>query len=496
MTRDTKPANETTLDLGWEEWVSLPGLSLPAIKAKVDTGARTSALHAIAIEPFGTESKPQVRFIMHPDPADPTIEVVCSAHVIDRRNVTSSNGTSELRYVIIAQIHIGGKDWPIELSLTNRETMGYRMLLGRSALRDDIQVIPSSSFVQPKLSFDVYKKRRAKNTIPRRPLRIGILTQEPNNYSNKRMIEAAEARGHTIECIETSRCYMAINAHKPEVYYDGEVLPRYDAIIPRIGSRLTFYGMAVVRQFESMGVYCLNNATPIGTSRDKLLAHQVLSSHGLDMPATAFAKSSHDTTGILDLVGGAPVVVKLLESTQGKGVVLAENRKAASALIDAFRGLNAHFLVQEFVKEANGSDLRCFIVQGKVVGAMMRTAQAGEFRSNVHQGGSVKKARLTKDERRAALKAAKIMKLNVAGVDILRSSTGPKILEVNSSPGLEGIEMATNKDIASAMIECIESNVPTVFRISARIKTATKKPNADGPISKTPAAAKSVGTPQ
>ncbi len=476
MNDSTTPQNDAPLDLGWEEWVSLPGLSLPAIKAKIDTGTRTSALHAVAIEPFGTEDKPQVRFIMHPDPSDMSIHVVCSAHVIDRRNVTRTNGESELRYVIMANIKIGNQSWPIEISLTNREAMEHRMLLGRSALSDNCQVMPSSNFLQPELSFGIYKKRQAKRSIPRRPLRIGILTQEPYNYSNQRMIEAAEARGHTIECIETSRCYMDINAHKPDVHYDGQILPRYDAIIPRIGSSITFYGMAVVRQFESMGVYCLNTSAPIGRSRDKLRAHQILAAHGLDMPATAFAKSGQDTNGLLDLAGGAPVVVKLLESTQGKGVVLAETRNTASALIDAFRGLNAHFLVQEFIKEANGSDLRCFVVQGKVVGAMVRTAQKGEFRSNVHQGGDVKQARLTKAERRAAIKAAKIMQLNVAGVDILRSHAGPKILEVNSSPGLQGIEEATKKDIAGAIIECIETNVPTVFRTLARPAQKPSKP--------------------
>lgn len=455
------------LSLGWEEWVGLPGLALPAIKAKVDTGARTSALHAVAVEPFGTEKNPQVRFIMHPDPADPSIEVICSAKVIDRRNVTSSNGTAELRYVIASEIHVGGRSWPIEISLTNRETMGYRMLLGRSALTKGVSVVPGASFQQPLLDYTAYKKRRTKKIATKRPLRIAILTQAPNNYSNLRMIEAAEARGHVVDCIHTSRCYMSINAHKPEVHYDGKALPRYDAIIPRIGSSMTFYGMAVVRQFEAMGVYCLNKAGPIGQSRDKLLAHQVLAAHRLGMPTTAFAKSSHDTKGILDLVGGAPVVVKLLESTQGKGVVLADTRKAASALVDAFRGLNAHFLVQEFVKEAGGSDLRCFVVGGKVVGAMMRTAQAGEFRSNVHQGGSVKKVRLTKEERRTAIKAARVLKLNVAGVDILRSDSGPKILEVNSSPGLQGIEEATRKDIAGAIIEYIETSVPNVLRASA-----------------------------
>ena len=330
-----------------------------------------------------------------------------------------------------------------------------------------MSVRPSESFLQGELSYSVYKKRR-KSSVKQRPLRIGILTQSPDNYSNQRIIEAAEARGHTIECINTSRCYMAINAHKPEVHYDGQPLERYDAIIPRIGASITFYGMAVVRQFEAMGVYVVNTADGIGKSRDKLLAHQLLAYHGLGMPSTAFAKSTRDTKGILDLVGGSPAVVKLLESTQGRGVVLAETRKSASALIEAFRGLDAHFLVQEFVKEAGGSDIRVFIVNGKVVGSMMRTAAPGDFRSNVHQGGTVKTVRLRREERRQAIKAAKILKLDVAGVDILRTEAGPKILEVNSSPGLQGIEAATKKDIAGAIIEGIESNVPTIYRVGQK----------------------------
>jgi len=326
----TEKKTENSRKLGWEEWVSMPGLSLPAIKAKIDTGTKTSALHALAIEPFGTDKNPQVRFIMRPDPSDRTIEVICSAKVIDRRNITSSNGVSELRYIISVNISAGGETWPIEVSLTNRETMTYRMLIGRSAIPENFTVNPTSSFEQPLLSYDTYKKKQGRKDIPKRPLRIGILTQSPKNYSNTRMIEAAEARGHVVDCIYTSRCYMVINAHKPEVHYDGKPLPRYDAIIPRIGTSLTFYGMAIVRQFEAMGVYCLNKADPIGASRDKLLAHQILAQHGLGMPTTAFAKSSHDTDGILDLVGGAPVVVKLLESTQGKGVVLADSRAGAT----------------------------------------------------------------------------------------------------------------------------------------------------------------------
>ncbi|MBC6402185.1 MAG: 30S ribosomal protein S6--L-glutamate ligase [Hyphomonadaceae bacterium] len=463
------------LVLGWEEWVGLPGLGLPAIKAKVDTGARTSALHAVAVEPFGTDTNPQVRFIMHPDPSDLSIEVVCSAKVIDRRMITSSNGVAEFRFVVRSIISIGGETWPVDISLTNRETMGYRMLLGRSALKDGISVSPALSFQQPILSFDIYRKRQRKGDKPKRPLRIGILTQQPDNYSNRRMIEAAEARGHVIERITTTRCFMAISNRKPEVHYDGKVLPRYDAIIPRIGSRLTFYGMAIVRQFENMGVYCLNSASAIGNSRDKLLAHQVLLQHKIDMPNTAFASSSRDTKGIIDLVGGAPVVVKLLESTQGKGVVLAETHKTAMALVDAFRGLDAHFLVQEFIKEADGTDIRALVVDGKVVGSVKRTAQAGEFRSNIHQGGTGSVVRLTAAERLTAVRAARALHLNVAGVDILKSESGPKVLEVNSSPGLEGIETVTGEDIAGTIIECIENNVRTIFRVEVPKRTDSRK---------------------
>lgn len=454
------------LRLGWEEWVALPGLGLPAIKAKVDTGAQTSALHALVIEAFGSEDNPQVRFVMHPDPDDPTVEVVCSAKVIGRRSVVSSNGTAESRYLIETPLKIGEHVQTVAITLTNRETMGYRMLIGRSAITEDMSVRPSESFLQTRLSFDIYRKGRRRKTPVRRPLRIGILTQEPRNYSNQSLIRAAQARGHVIETIETTRCYMSINNHNPEVHFEGKALPRYDAIIPRIGSRLTFYGMAIVRQFETMGVYCLNTSSAIGSSRDKLLAHQVLAMHNIGMPNTAFAMQSKDTKGIINLAGGSPVVVKLLESTQGKGVVLAETKKAAESLIDAFRGLNAHFLVQEFVKEAGGADIRCLVVNGKVEGSMMRQGAPGEFRSNLHQGGTAMKVKLSRDERKVAVKAAKVLKLDVAGVDILRSNSGPKVLEVNSSPGLEGIEKATGKDIASRIIETIEANVPSILRLS------------------------------
>lgn len=444
--------------MGWEEWLSLPELGLPAMKAKVDTGAKTSALHAFAIEPFGSEKRPMVRFAIHPDPDDPSLEIVCSAPVKDRRQVTSSNGESELRYVIETAVSMGERDWPVEVTLTDRGSMAYRMLLGRTALVGDVQVDPSSGFLQPELSYDAYRSFPRANWT-KRVLRLAVLTREPQNYSNRRLIEAAESRGHSVEVIDTSRCYMKIQGVGAEVHYDGRKLPHFDAIIPRIGASITAYGTSVVRQFESTGTYSLSASSGISVSRDKLHAHQVLARHRIGMPDTAFARSPKDSKNLINLVGDAPVILKLLESAQGKGVVLAETRKAAESVISAFRGLKADFLVQHFVKEAAGEDIRCIVLGGKVVAAMRRQGPPGEFRSNLHQGGSAQKVRITKQERETALKAARAMGLEFAGVDLLRSEGGPKVLEVNSSPGLEGIELTTGKDIASLVVEHIEKKV-------------------------------------
>lgn len=452
--------------VGWEEWLALPELGLKAIKVKTDTGARTSSLHAFNIQPFGTENNPKVRFGIHPDPDNLNIEVYCSAKIVDRREVTSSNGQTELRYVIKTPINIGGRVWDIEVTLANRENMAYRMLLGRTAL-ENITVKPDESFIQSKLSYDLYKKSGRKE-VTRRPLRIAVLTREPKNYSTKRLVEAAEARDHVVELIDTRRCYLNIKSHQPEVHYDGKPLPFYDAVIPRIGASLTFYGMAVVRQFQAMGTYCLNSADSIGLSRDKLAAHQILAQHRIPMPTTAFANSPKDTNSLIELVGGAPAVLKLLQSTQGKGVVLAETKKAASAVISAFQNLDANFITQEFIKEAAGSDLRCFVVGKKVVASMMRTSGDDDFRSNLHAGGTAKKVRITKEERAMALKSAKVMGLMVAGVDIIRSENGPKVLEVNSSPGLEGIEKTSGKDVATEIIEHIEANAMAVSSLKKR----------------------------
>lgn len=289
-------------------------------------------------------------------------------------------------------------------------------------------------------------------------MRIAVLSRNPKLYSTRRLKEAGEARGHTVDIIDTLHCYMDITKSRPTVRYHGEELPYYDAVIPRIGASITFYGTAVVRQFEMMGTFCVNESVAISRSRDKLRSLQLLSRKGVGLPRTGFANRPDKIKDLIKNVGGAPLVIKLLEGTQGIGVVLADTNKTAESILEAFMGLNANILVQEYIKESGGADIRCFVVGNKVVAAMKRQGAEGEFRSNLHRGGSAKLIRLSKDERATAVNAAKVMGLNVCGVDILQSNNGPVVMEVNSSPGLEGIETATNKDVASLVIEFIEAN--------------------------------------
>lgn len=457
------------LRLGWEEWVALPDLGLPALKAKVDTGAKTSALHAFEIEPFGPASNPKVRFLMYPVPQKPDLAIACSAPVVDRREVTSSNGESELRYVIESKLQLDGRAWPVELTLTDRGSMQYRMLIGRQGIPEDAVVAPQDSFCQPELTYDVYSSAKVREVAPDRSLRIAVLSREPDTYSTRRLVEEGEKRGHTVEVIDTLRCYMTLNAMAPDIYYDGKRLPRYDAVIPRVGASITPYGTAIVRQFETIGTWCLNGSAGITASRDKLHAHQVLARQKIGMPVTAFASSPKDTANLMNIVGTAPVIVKLLESTQGKGVVLAETKKAAESVISAFRGLKANFLVQQFVKEANGEDIRCIVMGGRVEASIKRSAAAGEFRSNLHMGGTASAVKITKAERETAIRAARAFGLGLAGVDLLRSDDGPKVLEVNSSPGFEGAETASGKNLCGALYDMIEKRArPAPARKRAR----------------------------
>ena len=289
-------------------------------------------------------------------------------------------------------------------------------------------------------------------------MKIAVLSRGPRLYSTRRLVEAAEQRGHQAHIINPLRCYMNIVSHKPEVHYRGSRLEGFEAVIPRIGASVTFYGTAVLRQFEMMGVFPLNESVAISRSRDKLRSLQLLARRGIGLPVTGFADSPDDTEDLIKIAGGAPLVIKLLEGTQGKGVVMAETHQAAESVIDAFRKLDAHLLVQEYIKEASGADIRCFVIGDKVVASMMRQAKEGEFRSNLHRGGSARSVRITPEERSTAVRSARIMGLNVAGVDMLRSNHGPLVMEVNSSPGLEGIEKATGKDIAGLIIQFIEKN--------------------------------------
>lgn len=289
-------------------------------------------------------------------------------------------------------------------------------------------------------------------------MKIAILSRNSRLYSTRRLVEAARARGHQAIVVDTLRCYMNMAMARPSIHYKGEELLDVDAVIPRIGASISFYGSAVVRQFEMMGVYSVNESVAISRSRDKLRSMQLLARRDIGMPVTGFAHSPDDIPDLIDMVGGAPLVVKVLEGTQGVGVVLAETRQAAESVIEAFLGIDVEIMIQEFIAESKGTDVRCFIVGDKVVAAMQRTGKPGEFRSNLHRGGTARLAKITPTERRTAVRAARAMGLNVAGVDLIRSNHGPLVLEVNSSPGLEGIEEASGKDVAGSIIGFIEEN--------------------------------------
>lgn len=304
-------------------------------------------------------------------------------------------------------------------------------------------------------------------------MKIAVLSRNAKLYSTIRLVEAAEKRGHEVRVLDALRCYMNITSMNPSIHYRGEELTGFDAVIPRIGASVTFYGTAVLRQFEMMNVFPLNESVAIGRSRDKLRSTQLLARKGIGLPVTGFANNPDDIEDLITEVGGAPLVIKLLEGTQGIGVVLAETHKAAESVIQAFMGLKANIMVQEFIKEAGGSDIRCFVIDGKVVAAMKRQGAEGDFRSNLHQGGNATLAKLTPEERSTAIRAAKIMGLNVCGVDILRSNHGPVVMEVNSSPGLEGIEGASGKDIADLIIQCIERKMAPIATATSLSKTRT-----------------------
>ncbi|RRQ49760.1 30S ribosomal protein S6--L-glutamate ligase [Maribacter algicola] len=443
--------------IGSEEWCVFKELGVPAIKARVDSGAKTSSIQATNLKIVNKGAQEWVKFEVNPLQENRSIALNCEARLIDRRMVKSSSGISEERLVVRTPVTLGENTFDIELTLANRDTMEFRMLLGREALTDRYIVNPAVNYQIQEFSEDEITEKYKPYYKEKTGLKIGLLASNPNLYSNKRLMEAAEARGHEIVFLNVEQAYMKLDAHSPEIRYrGGNILRDFDAVIPRIKPAVTFYGCAVIRQFNNLGVYCQNSAESITQSRDKLFASQLFSKNDIHIPITGFAKSPMDTKDLIKMVNGAPLIIKLLESTQGKGVVLAETNKAAESVINAFKSVNTNILVQEFIKEANGQDIRCFVVNGKVVASMQRQAEKGEFRANIHQGGKASMIKITQEEKKLALKATKALNLAVAGVDIIRSNKGPLLLEVNSSPGLEGIENATGKDIANEMIKDIE----------------------------------------
>lgn len=446
--------------VGNQEWCRFNHLGIPAIKARIDSGAKTSSIQATDITPYKKNRENWVRFNIQPLTENRSISIECEAKVVGNRIVKSSSGIPEKRYVIKSYVTMGDDSWEIELTLADRDNMEFKMLLGRQAMENRMIVNPSDEFVLGKISPEEIDHMYKSFVLTKSGLKIAVLASNPELYSNKRLMEAGRARGHEMVFLNVQQCYMKLDTATPEIRYrGGNVINDFDAVIPRIKTSMTFYGCALLRMFKTLGTYCLNDAESISSSRDKLFSSQLFSKNDIHIPTTGFAKSPLDTKDLIHMVGGAPLIIKLLESTQGKGVVLAETNKAAESVINAFKSLNANILVQEFIREANGKDLRCFVVDGKVVAAIERTAAKGEFRANIHQGGSASIVKISPEEKKLALKSAKILNLPVAGVDLIRSNKGPLLLEVNSSPGLEGIENATGKDIAGTIIQAIEKRL-------------------------------------
>ena len=446
--------------VGSEEWCSFEQMGIPAVKARIDSGAKTSSLQSQNIKIIHKNEEEWVRFEMTPIQENRSLKLICEAPLVDRRMVKSSSGVSEERLVIRTEVVVGRHRFDLELTLASRDTMEYRMLLGREALNERFLVDSSKSFLQGSILDRELEELYRPFMQNKTGLRIAVLASNPDLYSNKRLMEAGVVRGHDMVFLNVEHSYMKLDTTEPEVRYrGGNVLNKFDAVIPRIKPAVTFYGCAMLRQFDTLGVYCQNSADAISKSRDKLYASQIFAKNDLHIPITGFAKSPIDTKDLIQMVNGAPLILKLLQSAQGKGVVLAETNKAAESVINAFKSLKTNILVQEFIKEANGQDIRCFVIDGKVVAAIERQAKKGEFRSNIHMGGKASKIRITPEERKLAARAAKAMNLVVAGVDIIRSNRGPLLLEVNSSPGLEGIEAATGQDIANLMIKSVEKKL-------------------------------------
>lgn len=444
--------------IGSEEWFSFNTLGIPAIKARVDSGAKTSSIHAVNISSFKRKGFPWVSFEVHPLQNNRRTVVRCEAPVVDRRSVRSSSGEAEKRYVICVPMSMGDASWDVEVTLANRDSMGYRMLLGREAMVGRMLVDPGSRFIHGDLHRDFLEKAYggAGHSLEE-GLHIGLLASDPDAYSSRRIREAAEERGHTLHFLNIKHCYMKLDADTPEIHYRGGYLVNeLDAVIPRIPANMTLYGCALTRQCESMGIFSLNSSAAISNARDQLFSSQLLLKNLMDIPLTGFADSPIDTGEVIDMVGGAPLIVKLLEGAQSRGAVLAETRQAAESTINALKSVSANILVQEYVKEAQGKALRCLVIDGKAAVSIERRSTPGEFSIDTPHNARIAAVKATAEEKRIAVKAAKVLDLRIAIVDMIRSNRGPLLLKVNPSPDLEDLETATNRDLAGMLISAIE----------------------------------------
>ena len=457
----------------------MPDWDVAHLKAKIDTGARTSSLHAFGLEWFDRDGNPWVRFEVHPWQRSTADAVTAEAAVVATRDIRSSSGEIEHRPVVHTSIVVAGRTVAAEITLTRRDEMGFRMLVGREALRKRFLVDPGMSYRGGRPDKSIRRRNRSARRRANLPVattrhvrvisnvsiskgvtvKVAILSRAPRSYSTQRLKLAALDRGHQCKVLDTLRFAIDLSGDEPDLQFRGKPLSDYDAVMPRIGASITYFGSAVVRQFEQMDVFTPNTANGITNSRDKLRAIQILSRHDIGMPKTAFVRNRQDVLPAIERVGGAPVVIKLLEGTQGIGVILAPDKKVAEAIIETLHNTKQNVLIQQFVAESKGRDIRALVVGDRVVAAMRRTAEGDEFRSNVHRGGSVESVALDPEYERTAVRSAQIMGLRVAGVDMLEGNDGPLVMEVNSSPGLEGIERATELDVAGAIIDHVANQV-------------------------------------
>lgn len=436
--------------IGSEEWCSLPELVVPAIKAHINSSISISCLRVYNLQTLMTGGALHVRYDIHPLQHNLSTRIRCESLVTNRKQLDNTRC-----YVIQNTLQLGENTKKIDIALVTTDINDYRFNLNADAVEGyliDLQRKCLLGKKKPQELKDVY----GNSSEQKKCLKIGLLATNKLLYSHRRLIDAGQERGHDIQFYNIEECFFKLDSDEPEIRYRGELLNELDAIIPRIRPSLTFYGCALARQFESMGIFSLNSANAISRSRDKLESLQIMQKNGITIPRSAFSSSPRHNEQLIDAVDGAPLIIKLLSGTQGQGVILTDSHRSTESVIEAFQTSKTPILIQKFIEESNGCDLRIFIIDGKVIAAMKRIATEGEFRANVHKGASVHKAVLNEQERHLAVQAAKSFGLHVAGVDIIQSENGPMVLEVNSSPGLEGIEKTTDKDVAKAMIKAIE----------------------------------------